>query len=115
MPNGHRKPSVINAELNRVCDHPHRGMPLSALAHLSEKKRKALLAELKRREEAAEELRQEKAVIINRVGLWIRKIRDEGGITGRDFVEFRNALYSLPEDDREQAVLDKLEELGIGK
>lgn len=55
--------------------------------------------------EDQEAARKEKAVIINRVGEKIRRLRPV--LPEQGYIEFRNHLYSIPEDDREAAV-DKL-------
>lgn len=62
-------------------------------------------------EATRDKARDDKAVIINRVGEKIGRIR--GKLTGQPFVEFREHLYSIPEDDREAAVDSKLSELGL--
>ncbi len=55
----------------------------------------------------AEAARQAKAIVINRIGAKIRRLRDEGGFRDQPFVDFRNMLYTLaplPSTEREDTV-----------
>lgn len=72
-----------------------------------------LLVELNQKEEEEENLRKQHSDLINSVGVKIRSLRESGKLTGQDFIDFRNGIYRLDEDDREAAVDAKVQELGL--
>jgi len=72
----------------------------------------ALIGDETKSSEEREQAIADKAVLINRVGEKIRSMRDGGKLTGQLFADFRESLYSIPEDDREAAVDAKIAELG---
>ena len=69
--------------------------------------------QLRPHEAEAETLRAAKAEIINAYGVKIRQIRASGKLQPQAFVEWRNGLFLVPEDDRLTAIDAKLRECGL--
>lgn len=107
-----RKPSTIRAEARAARE--------AAEAQFRASREMATKDDLRALDRAVDEAwadqRAELEGIVNRVGRKIAQLRSAiGGSEPRkaEFIAFRNALYELPEDDREAAVDDKLTEWGV--
>jgi hypothetical protein len=73
-----------------------------------------LREQLKPHEAQIEELKAQKAAIVNAYGEKIRRVRDSGKVAIGDFVTWRNGiLATASEDDRCTAIDAKIKELGI--
>lgn len=105
-----RTPSQIRQSMATALNHPHMRLPPHVVEQLPEPARQNVASRLA----TVEADKAEKATIINRVGGKIAQLRAviPAKWSAELFMQFRQDLYGMLEDDREAAVDAKIAELG---